>query len=81
MSRRSIWTAVFLSLTGGAIGMELLAAFDDSPSTVPWTSYLISLPWWVLAPLVLAFVGWLPVHLWLAKKRREKRSGALGERP
>lgn len=50
MSRRSLWTAVFLALTAGAIGMELVAAFDDSSSTMPW----------------------LPLHLWVAKKRRTR---------
>lgn len=78
---RRIWTIVFLGLTGAAISMELLAAFDDSPSTVPWTSYLISLPWWVLMPAALALSVWLPIHLWMSKKRREKGSGTPVERP
>lgn len=74
MSRRAIWTIVFLGITGAAVGMELLAAFDNSPDTVPWTSYLIQLPWWILIPLALALSVWLPIHLWISKKRQAKGS-------
>jgi len=68
--------------------MEIWAGFDNSSDTVPWTSFLISLPWWVLMPLALIFSAWLPIHLWLAKKRRtqarqsqEQVTPAAQERP
>lgn len=53
----------FLTLTALALGGELWAAFDSSPATRPWTDYLTELPWWLLVPMVLAFVVWLPLHL------------------
>jgi hypothetical protein len=70
MSRRTLWTIVFLGITGVAVGMELWAGLDSIPDTVPWTDYLIQLPWWILMPLALALSVWLPIHLWIAKKRR-----------
>ena len=35
MSRRTVWTIVFLTFTLGAIGMELWAGLDSSPDTIP----------------------------------------------
>lgn len=55
--------AAFLTVTALAVGGELWAAFDSSPDTRPWTDYLTELPWWLLVPMVLAFVIWLPLHL------------------
>ena len=60
---RKIWTAVFLALTAGALGMELWAGLDNSPDTVPWTELIstyIPQPITVTALTVLA--TWLPVH-------------------
>lgn len=74
MSRRTVWTIAFLGLTAGAVGMELWAGLDSNPDTAPWTSYLIRLPWWILMPLALILSVWLPIHLWIAKKRQAKGS-------
>jgi hypothetical protein len=63
MSRRSIWTVVFLALTGGAIGMELVAGLDNSPDTVPWTELITR---YIPAPItytaIAILAAWLPAH-------------------
>lgn len=70
MSRRSIWTVVFLALTGAAIGMELWAGLDSSPNTVPWTDLLSR---YVPAPITFAAItilcAWLPGHFTKAYQR------------
>lgn len=63
MMIRRLWVPVFLVLTAGALGMELWAGLDSSPSTVPWTdlvSTYVPQPVTVTALTVLA--AWLPVH-------------------
>jgi hypothetical protein len=60
---RKVWTIVFLALTGGALGMELWAGLDSSPTTVPWTELIsgyIPQPITMTALTVLA--TWLPAH-------------------
>lgn len=64
----------FLTATAALVGWELLFALDADPGTVPWTGYLIRLPWWALTPVVLGFSVWLPWHLWDAKRRAEQRA-------
>lgn len=60
---RKIWMIVFLALTGGALGMELWAGLDSSPTTVPWTELISG---YVPQPLTLTAISvlaaWLPVH-------------------
>lgn len=63
--------AAFLTLTALAVILEVVFAFDDNPETLPWTDYLIRLPWWVLMPVAVGFAAWLPWHLWDAKRRKE----------
>lgn len=72
MSRRSIWTVVFLGLTAGAIGMELWAAvFDHSSNTVTWTELIST--WWP-APVTFGLIGiltvWIGPHFVEAYKKR-----------
>lgn len=72
MTRRTAWGVVFGAATATAVAMELWAAFDGDPDTVPWTEYLVKLPWWVLVPAALTLSIWLPIHLVLAKRRYER---------
>lgn len=63
MTRRSLWTASFLTITLTALGMELWAANDRSSDTQPWTSLIVhNIP----AALTMAAIGvlvtWLPSH-------------------
>lgn len=62
----------FLALTAVAVALELLFAFDGDDTTLPWTDYLIRLPWWVLAPATVGFGIWLPWHLFSEKRKRSK---------
>lgn len=60
---RRIWMIVFLALTGGALGMELWAGLDSSPTTVPWTDLISG---YVPQPITLTVLAvlstWLPAH-------------------
>ncbi len=71
---RAVWTLLFLTVTGLAVGMELLAALDNSPQTVPWTDYLTA---YVPPELLLALCGalllWLPAHFWLRRRNYGRR--------
>lgn len=71
MSRRSIWTVAFLTVTAAAVGMELVAAFDDSTDTAPWTELIST--WWP-APVTFAAIGlltvWLGPHFAAAYRKR-----------
>jgi hypothetical protein len=63
MTRRTWWTPVFLTLTATAVGMELWAAWDNTPDTVPWTYLAVRyLPEAVTTAAVGALVSWLPTH-------------------
>ena len=72
MSRRTLARVAFLTVTAGAVAMELWYAFDGDPQTEPWTEYLIKLPWLVLVPVVVGFSIWLPWHLFDAKRKGHK---------
>jgi hypothetical protein len=70
MSRRSIWTLVFLTLTGGALGMELWAGLDSSPDTVPWTDLLARyVPQPITFTAIAILTAWLPLHFTKAYQR------------
>lgn len=66
----------FIGVTVLAVGTEVLFALDGDPGTVPWTGYLIQLPWWAMMPLALALSVWLPWHLWDAKRRAAEQDQA-----
>jgi hypothetical protein len=62
---------VFLTLTAAPIAMELLAALDSSPDTVPWTQLISTwVPWPVALGAYVALAVWLPVHFWVHYRRR-----------
>jgi hypothetical protein len=73
MSRRAIWTSVFLALTAGAVGMELWAANDSSPDTTTWTELITT--WWP-APVTFAAIGilttWIAPHFADAYRKRKE---------
>lgn len=60
---KKAWTIVFLALTAGALGMELWAGLDSSPTTVPWTDLISG---YVPQPITLTALAvlstWLPAH-------------------
>lgn len=60
---RKIWTIVFLVLTGGALGMELWAGLDSSPTTVPWTELISGyVPQPITLTAISVLAAWLPTH-------------------
>lgn len=80
MTKRQAWRAGFLGATvlgvGGAVGMELWAARDDSTDTETWTDlaaeYLPLEPTLAVSGAVLgALLVWWPIHLYRAKRKRE----------
>lgn len=74
--KRSWWIVGFLTATGLAIIAELVAAFDGSANTTPWTELIVTyLPWPVWLGLSLFLAAWLPAHLVLAYRRRKRSAG------
>lgn len=68
-----LWTWIFLPLTAVAVIGELVAAFDTTDVTAPWTDYITTyLPPWLTFGLVGVLTVWLPIHFWLEYKRRGK---------
>lgn len=68
-----LWTWTFLPLTALALAMELIASFDTSKATEPWTFYIADhIPPWVTFGLIGILITWLPIHFWLEYKRRGK---------
>lgn len=60
---RKAWTIIFLVLTGGALGMELWAGLDSSPTTVPWTELISGYVPQPITMTALAMLStWLPAH-------------------
>lgn len=60
---RKVWTVLFLGLTGGAIGMELVAGLDSNPNTVPWTELLSRyVPQPITFAAIAVLTAWLPIH-------------------
>lgn len=60
MSPRTAWRSVFLGLTALVIGMELVASFDGSEDTRPWTDEIVD-----FIPAEVAAVGIGGLSLWL----------------
>lgn len=71
MTRRTLWTVVFLALTAAPIGMELYAAAQPSPDRPTWTELITT--WWP-APVTLGAVGlltaWIGPHFMDAYRHR-----------
>jgi hypothetical protein len=65
----------FLGVTGAALLWELVASFDSSESTVPWTDLIVEyIPGEVTTAVIGALVCWLPVHFGLRYYRSKRRS-------
>lgn len=57
------WTVGFLGIIALAILLEIFAAFDTDPNTVPLTLYVINyVPVWIGLPIIIGFAIWLVVH-------------------
>lgn len=71
MTRRTLWTVVFLALTAAPIGMELYAAAQPSQDRPTWTELITT--WWP-APVTLGLVGlltaWIGPHFRAAYRLR-----------
>lgn len=75
MSKRNGWRAGFLTVTALAIVAELVASFDKSDETDPWTDLIVEyVPGEVTAVLIGGLAVWLPVHFGLRYWRRAKNS-------
>jgi len=75
--RRTAWTAGFLTVTVAAVGMELWAAWDHSPDTVPWTDLIAEhVPRPVTFAAVALLTAWLPGHFTWAYRRHSTEGGA-----
>jgi hypothetical protein len=63
MMTRRWWTIGFLGVTLLALVMEIVAAFDNSSNTLPWT-YLIThfVPQWLFWPTLTVLVAWIVYH-------------------
>jgi hypothetical protein len=69
------WRIAFLGLTALVIGMELFAACDGSATTAPWTTLVVGhVPGEVTATAIGALVLWVPIHFWVAYRRKRKAS-------
>jgi len=64
MPGRARWlTAIFLTLTASAIGWEIVAAFDGSADTWPWTQLIVRyVPEPVTNLAIDVLLAWLPAH-------------------
>ena len=81
MSRRSAWIALFLGVTALAIAGELVAAFDTSTDTMPWTDLLGDyVPGPVTAVAVTVLVVWLPIHLYRRYQRQPEPTSRFATR-
>jgi hypothetical protein len=75
MSAATRWRIAFLGLTGLVIGMEILAACDASPATRPWTTEIVgAVPMEATFAAIGALVLWLPIHFWVAYRRKRERA-------
>lgn len=73
MSRRNGWRTGFLAVTALALVAELVASFDSSANTDPWTDLIVA---YVPMEVTLAAIGalglWLPAHFLIRYRRKAK---------
>jgi hypothetical protein len=83
MRRGNVISAAFLTGTALLVGWELVAAFDGSDDTRPWTDLIVSYvpqPLGVGAAVVLSV--WLPIHLVIYyRKKRHPTTTPEGASP
>lgn len=64
-TKRLIWTVIFLGITLGAIGMEVIAGVFHPAGTIPWTEYIAQyVPWPFQLAAYVTLAVWLPFHFW-----------------
>lgn len=74
LTRRGRWVIGFLGVTAAGIVAELVASFDGSADTVPWTDLIVEhIPGEVTAAVIGALILWLPVHFGLRYWRKGRR--------
>ena len=57
------WMVAFLGVTVLGILLELVAAFDPTMETIPWTDLIVEyVPWEISAAVFGALALWLPLH-------------------
>jgi hypothetical protein len=70
---RNRWRIAFLTVTGVALAMELVASFDGNPDTDPWTELIVT---YIPMEITVAAIGglslWLAVHFGLRYWRRQR---------
>src|SRR5438034_1448850 len=68
---RALWTAGFLAVTATAVTMELVAANDSDPNTVPWTWLAVT---YIPQPVTMAAIGvlvsWIGPHFLHAYRKK-----------
>ena len=63
MKTKTKWTIGFLSVTALAIVMEVIAATDSNPDTVPWTTLIVDHVPYEFTFLVIGGMSvWLMIH-------------------
>lgn len=73
MIRGGYKSVAFLGVTATALVIELVASFDGSDSTVPWTDLLVEyVPGEVTVAAIGALCLWLPVHFGLRYYRKDR---------
>lgn len=71
---RNLWRAGFLGVTVLAVVLELVAAFDGSDATDPWTDLIVTyIPWEITAVLIGGLAFWLPLHFGVRYWRRRRK--------
>lgn len=76
MSRKLAFRWAFLLITALAIGWELLASFDSSTDTEPWTDLIADhVSPWVTFSTIAVLVIWLPIHFVQRYKRKQASKG------
>lgn len=71
MRRRTIWSLVFLGLTGLVLGLEIWASVDTDPDTDPWTDYITAhIPGEITAAAIGALSAWIAVHFFRRYRRQ-----------
>jgi hypothetical protein len=74
LTPRGRWVGGFLSVTAAALAAELVASFDGSADTTPWTDLIVTyVPGEVTAAAIGALLVWLPLHFVLRYRRKSKR--------
>lgn len=76
MTRKLFLRWAFLAITALAVGWELVASFDSSPDTEPWTDLLVDhVSPWVTFSAIAVLVIWLPIHFVQRYRRKQASKG------